>query len=225
MERSPRATKVTFLQPYVPSYRVALFETLRNLLRENGLELQVAHPEPTGTLAQRRDSASGDWSVPLRSRRFRVGHNTFAVRNSHRLLADSAVIVAELASTNLDTYRLLLQRRTPVVLWGHGKAYVTRANRLDSWLEKQMCRRAAHVIVYTESGRVHLRKIGIPPSKITVAQNSTDTTELRTLVDFSQPPTYKTSVLLTRSRATRRPSSSERSTSPRDWISYLIRYR
>ncbi|WP_375502871.1 glycosyltransferase family 4 protein [uncultured Jatrophihabitans sp.] len=156
-----------------------LFDALSDLLVDDGLELQVAHPTPSGDQGRRGDSASGSWSVPVRSRSVRVGRETFHLRSSRQFLADSALIIAELASTNLDTYGLLMQRRTPVALWGHGKAYVTAANRLDTWLEVRLCQRAVHTIVYTESGAQHLDRQGIPRDKITVAWNSTDTESLR----------------------------------------------
>ncbi len=90
----------------------------------------------------------------------------------------SAVIVAELASTNLDTYLLALQRSTPLMLWGHGRAAVTKENPLDRSLEVWLARRAAHILCYTDSGRINLQKYGISQDRITVVRNSTDTRAL-----------------------------------------------
>lgn len=171
---------ITFLQPYVPHYRVALFETLAAMLAAEGFRLQVMHPMKTENAQSRRnDAALAEWSSTIRSQTFSLGGRSLHYRHVKQIVAASAVVVAELASTNLDTYALALQTKTPLVLWGHGKAYVTKPNRLDQFLELWLARRADHVFTYTDNGARFLTSRGISPDCVSAVNNSTDTAVLK----------------------------------------------
>ena len=173
-----RRARVTIIQPYVPSYRVPFFDELARLLGDSDIALSVAHGEPSGAQAARADSRLGAWSVPIRVRELRWGRHRLHYRRVPTA-KDSDVVVAELASTNLDTYLMALFRRRQLMLWGHGKAYVTDSSRLDGRLELWLARRAQRVFVYTKGGADHLRAKGCDPARITVVCNSTDTVALR----------------------------------------------
>ena len=170
---------VTFIQPYVPTYRVPLFDELSRLLGEAGARLVVAHGEPEGLQAARSDSRAGAWSQPLRTRRVRPLGHSLSLRATLPLARASDLVVAELASSNLDTYRLALDSHVRLMLWGHGRAYVTESSPLDSRLELWLARRAERLFLYTEGGAAYLRAQGIEESRITVVRNSTDTVALR----------------------------------------------
>lgn len=170
---------VTVIQPYVPTYRVPFFDELGRLLAESGCDLQVMHGVPDASQAERRDARGGSWSVPVRSRSLRVRGHVLHWRPVLRRAWRSDVVIAELASTNLDTYLLAMFRRRRLMVWGHGKAYVTESSALDGRLELWLARRAERVFVYTNGGAEFLRSRGYDPSRITVVRNSTDTVALR----------------------------------------------
>ena len=170
---------VTFIQPYVPEYRVPLFNALSRLLNAGGADLSVAHGSPEGGQAARGDASVGTWSTPIRTRQVQPLGHVISYRSTAALARKSDIVVAELASTNLDTYRLALDPRVNLMLWGHGKAYVTKTSALDSRLELWLARRAKHLFIYTTGGAAHLAERGLDPSRITVVRNSTDTVALR----------------------------------------------
>lgn len=89
------------------------------------------------------------------------------------------MVVAGLASTNIETFFLALDPKVRLLLWGHGKNYTGKSNYLDRCLEKWLCSRAEHIFTYTEQGCEFLVTIGVPAKKITVVRNSTDTVGLR----------------------------------------------
>jgi glycosyltransferase involved in cell wall biosynthesis len=174
-----RRARVTVIQPYVPAYRVPFFNELSRLLALSGSELQVVHGRPESAQAERGDASTGPWSVPIKVRSFRLRGHILHWRRVLRLARDSDVIIAELASTNLDTYLLALLMHRRLMLWGHGKAYVTDASNLDRRLERWLAGRAQRVFVYTEGGATFLRTWGYEPERLTVVRNSTDTVALR----------------------------------------------
>lgn len=174
---------VTVLQPYVPAYRVAFFDELGRLLKDADVDLRVVHGSPGPDQAERGDAVVGRWSMPIRSRTLTLRTHELRWRSSLGWARRSDVIIAELASTNLDTYLLALLYRRRLMLWGHGKAYVTDPSRLDARLELWLARRATRVFVYTDEGATYLRGKGYRADRITVVHNSTDTVRLRAAAD------------------------------------------
>ncbi len=170
--------RVTFLQPYVPDYRVPFFDALDAMLDAAGIDLVVAHGHPVGGQGARGDARTGRWAKPLRQRHLRLLGKDLFWRPVRALARDSDVVVQELASTNLVTYLLAVDPRVRMMVWGHGKAYVTRVNALDARLEGWQVKHAEHVFVYTDSGRAYLQGRGVPAGKVTVVHNSTDTAAL-----------------------------------------------
>lgn len=170
---------VTIIQPYVPDYRVPVFDALSRQLDEVGYELQVLHGAPEGAQAERGDARAGTWSREIRVRRLRLAGYVLHYRSVVGAARKSSVVIAELASTNLDTYLLALFIPRRLGLWGHGKSYVTEASPLDSRLELWLARRARRVFVYTQGGADYLQSMDLPSDRITVVRNSTDTVALR----------------------------------------------
>ncbi len=178
---------MTVLQPYVPAYRVPFFDELARMLDDADVDLRVLHGSPEGGQAQRRDARAGRWSAPIRSRTLRLPGHALHWRPVLRKAWDSDMVIAELASTNLDTYLLALLLPKRLMLWGHGRSYVTDSSALDKRLELWLSRRARHVFVYTEGGSRYLQQNGIPADRRTVVRNSTDTTALRAMADSLTP--------------------------------------
>ena len=164
------------VRPCVPG---ATVRRLSRLLAEAGSELRVVHGAPEGGQADRGDARAGAWSVPTRVRAFHLRGHELHYRSVLRHVWRSDVVIAELASTNLDTYLTALLFPRKLMLWGHGKAYVTDASALDTRLELWLARRAQRVFVYTDGGAAHLRSVGYDAERLTVVRNSTDTVALR----------------------------------------------
>lgn len=174
-----REDVVAVIQPFVPTYRVGLFDAIERHLKPHGLRLEVWHDEPTGIVAARGNATSGPWSVPITQHRLTVRRRNVTYRNVKRGAREVLAVVHGLASSNLETYGLASDPGVRLMLWGHGKNFTTAGNRLDDRLEGWLCRRARHLFAYTEVGAQHLTSAGIEPSKITVVRNSTDTELLR----------------------------------------------
>ena len=174
-----REDVVAFIQPYVPSYRVGLFNSIERHLNKHGLRLEVWHDDATGIAAARGNDTSGPWSVPIKQHRLTVRQRNVTYRNVRRSAREVRAVVHGLASSNLETYGLARDPGVQLMLWGHGRNFTSAGNRLDDRLEGWLCRRARHLFAYTEAGAQHLTSAGIEPSKITVVRNSTDTELLR----------------------------------------------
>jgi glycosyltransferase involved in cell wall biosynthesis len=170
---------VVFVQPYVPDYRVPFFDALAAMLDAEGVDMLVLHGRPVGAQRDRGDATGRhSWAREVTQHHVHVAGRDVFWRSVHHEAKAATVVVQELASSNPTTYTLALDPRVRLMLWGHGKAYVTRARRLDDRLERWQVHRAEHVFVYTEGGAEHLRAGGAASSKLTVVRNSTDTRSL-----------------------------------------------
>jgi len=186
---------VAFTQPYLPTYRVPLFDALQQELAQQEGSFRVYAGTPHGDQAGRDDEADASWQRPMRSRSLRLGDRKIEMRSLPDGAATADVLVTELAVGNLLAWRRLIGRK-PTVLWGHGAAYVTKPSKLGDLLKVCMVRLASHTMTYTEGGRAHLIMRRAPARKISAIGNSTDSEILRQgIVEF-------------RSRATRNAGTS-----------------
>lgn len=170
---------VVVTQPYVPAYRVPLFDAVASQLKSRGLELQVFSASPTGEQSLRGDRATGPWHHELRSRTIHVAGRQISVRSLPPEASDAVVLVSELEALNTLAWRESFRKR-PLILWGHGKGYVNDTGALADRVEWVLARRSAHIMTYAASGRDYLvERGGIRGEKVTAIGNSTDTSTLR----------------------------------------------
>ena len=185
MEQRPRLMKALYVQPYVPAYRVPLFDRLGERLRTDGGGLTVASAAPMGLQSARCDAETGPWHTNVRSRSWSTPIGQLRHRSGlGKHLANADVVVMELDAGNLNAWlHLGARRHPPLVLWGHGRSFVSRSHPLTEALRRLLARTAAHVMTYSPAGRAHLIGKGVPAPRVTCVGNSTDTVRLRTLLD------------------------------------------
>lgn len=173
--------KLVVVQPYVPSYRVPFFSGVAAELSGDGIRLTVASPPPSGELGSRQDdSPDQSWSVRTSGRQVTVAGVSFSYLGSRAALRQADGVVVPFAASVADTWMALCRapRRRPVGVWGHIANYVTDPNPLDRVVEKRLIRRADHVFAYTGSGAEEARRLGVSPARITVLNNTIDTSDL-----------------------------------------------
>lgn len=172
------ARRVLVVQRRLTHYRVPFFEILRRDLRSAGLELCLAHGEPTAQEATKRDSGELSWAVRLPTRYWMDGRLCW--QPFGHLARDAAVTVITAENKllcNLGEQFLANDRR--VVLWGHGANLQGDRDSLRERFKARVARRADWWLAYTDMSRDLVRALGFPAERITVLDNSVDTTELR----------------------------------------------
>jgi glycosyltransferase involved in cell wall biosynthesis len=172
---------VMVVQRYVPFYRVPLFDAVERQLDVHGVQFVVAHGAPHGSQHARNDSVVNNrWARQVHEITVSMPRGiTPTLKLVGSLSRRADLVVAELASTSLNTWDFLARRPESTILWGHGKSYVKVPGSLDTHIERRMARRAALVMTYTEAGRSNLLDGGVDPARVTAVGNSTDTVALR----------------------------------------------
>jgi glycosyltransferase involved in cell wall biosynthesis len=176
---SPDHRKVVIVQPYVPAYRVPLFEQLGSRLAEHNVELRVAAGRPTDKQAARGDSVEASFIDRVESWEMSVGGPLFGLKRVSSSVMDASLVVSELKATALENYWLTFRFQGRHALWGHVYSTVGESNRIDLLLERWLMRRSAHVFAYTDKGGSVAMAAGLSPSRVTALRNTVDTTGLR----------------------------------------------
>jgi glycosyltransferase involved in cell wall biosynthesis len=173
-------TRLTIVQPYIPAYRVAFFEGLRDELRPDGIELRVAAGSPQGAQETRGDAVMPDWVTTIPTRRAAFGGRSLLLGGARASWKDSDGVILGLLGSSLDSYRAIADRRRGIRVgwWGHVASYVNDAHPLDAALERWLLRRADHVFAYTPSGSAFAERLGVEPDRISTVMNTMATDEL-----------------------------------------------
>ena len=179
-------TRLLIAQPYVPAYRVPLFEKLKKLLAAEGIELAIAAAESSGEDQKRGDDRTSEGAdFNLRSRRITGFGKSVIYRDLARINREFQpdLLIVEQAIKNLESwFPVMLQgprRRMRVAMWGHGKSYSTSQSPLEGELKQWLTRRADWFFAYTTGGADYVVARGFPRNRTTVLWNSTDTRTLQ----------------------------------------------
>ena len=184
MPTAPR--QVLVVQRRLTHYRVPFFETLRADLRTAGVELRLAHGEPTAAEASKRDGGELPWAETLNTRYWLDGRVCWQPFGTLAREVDLTVITAE----NKLVCNLAEQFGAPtrrVALWGHGGNLQGEPGSLRERFKARVSLRADWWLAYTDKSRALVQALGFPPERITVLDNAVDTTELRAQFNAVSP--------------------------------------
>lgn len=172
--------RVAIVQEYVPRYRAPFFNHLRASASSKGIELVVAAGTPGEVQATRDDSAAVPGLRAITQRERRVFGKRVTVRDIGPATQDANFLILEQARRNIDAYLILGGRRPamPTALWGHGRDYTHAPGAVSRAAYHWITRRADWFFSYTEGGKDAVVDLGYPANRVTVVQNSFDTSEL-----------------------------------------------
>lgn len=170
---------VAIVQRRMTHYRVPLFELMRERLAGDGVALRVLHGEPTAAEASKNDSGHLAWAEHLPTRYFADGRVCWQPF-MHRV-HDCRLVVVTQENKLVNNLPPLLDpwRRQALAFWGHGRNL--QASRPDSPAERfkrWTTRRVDWWFAYTELSAQLVEGAGYPPGRVTVLNNSIDTSTL-----------------------------------------------
>lgn len=177
--------RVLLTQPYVPEYRLPLFNRLRAYLEADGHELVIVAGGPGREQGRRADRATTPSVRPMRERKvsFANGRELRFRRLPAGIKASSFdVLITELDPSNTFALAFHLSHpKIPVILWGHGASFVSSETRRSRVARRLFVKAvASRVMTYSERGeRMLLDSLGKSGISVTAIGNSTDTLTLR----------------------------------------------
>lgn len=181
--------RVLIIQELMPVYHLTFFSQLRESLAARGIELAVLAGNPNAQQVARNDSVLSTESIThAATRRFKIGSTYVSWQKLGKAPRQHDLVIVEEALKHLQTYVLILRQHLggpSVALWGLGIdsiAWRTRTKRgiTARQVKRWLVRHSRWFFAYTEGGADYVAENGFPRDRITVVQNSIDTSALET---------------------------------------------
>jgi len=175
-----RATrkKVVIVQRRLTHYRVPLFERLRSMLDERGVDLNVVFGDATSEEKTKDDEGRLPWGHYAACRYFLSGNLCWQTIGPITKRADLVVITQE--NKLLNNYELMLHRHFKLAFWGHGANLQSdQPQGLRERFKRGMASSVDWWFAYTSLSADLVRSNGFPVQRTTVLNNAIDVSELR----------------------------------------------
>lgn len=167
---------VAIVHPWFPHYRAPFFTELLRLAESENIRVDIYYGKTPPEWSSRAGSISANYATELPTRFFPLFGKTLVYKSLRQLRKGGAydLVIVEHAVRNLETYLLLLKRRSqPVAFWGHGRTYSSHTSRVQESLKGYLARRGTWFFAYTASGARAVIASGVDRRRVTNVQNST----------------------------------------------------
>lgn len=177
---------VTIVQRRLTDYRAPLFEQMRMRLADRQVTLRLLHGDPTPDEATKQDSGRLPWAEHLPTQYLlgdRVCWQPFAEK-----AAGSDLVIVTQENKLVHNLPTLLMRPWPrLAFWGHGRNLQSaKPDGFRERFKRMTTHRVDWWFAYTDLTRQTLQVSGFPTERITVVDNSIDTSQLRHHVDAAR---------------------------------------
>lgn len=179
---------VVIIQRRLTDYRVPLFERLRTILHEDGIELRLLYGDPAPSELAKLDGADIPWGEKLPTRYY-LGKNICWQPFFSQVRGADLVIVSQENKLIWNLWPLFGPRRYRLAFWGHGANMQASS---WSWLQENFkdltATRVDWWFAYTGLSKAMVARLGFPAEKITNVENSVDTSALQADFDAVGAP-------------------------------------
>jgi glycosyltransferase involved in cell wall biosynthesis len=170
--------RVVIVERQLLHYRVGLYQRLRALLEQQGVELQLLIGEGTALEAQKKDEADLEWAIRIPTHYLIGDRVCWQPFGTYARNADLVVVMHE----NKLLYNLWLLsfgRPQRLAFWGHGRnMQSTRPSGLKELFKRWTINKVDWWFAYTEMSAGLISQAGFPRERTTVVENAIDTMEM-----------------------------------------------
>jgi glycosyltransferase involved in cell wall biosynthesis len=179
--------RVLFAQRRLPHYRVGLIDLTRELLVKQGVQFDFIYGQPNAAERSKADEGQLPWAQHMK--RTRYAFNGKLVWQPFDISGYDLVIVGQENRLLFNHWLCRSSRTFKLGFFGHGANLA--ASNSSSWAERfkrWSTRRADWFFAYTNlSHKLVVRGAGFPTERVTVMNNASDTTLLRTQLAAVSP--------------------------------------
>jgi len=167
--------RVAIVYKYVPQYRAAFFELLREraAAQDIWVDLYAGDPEPRD--ARRGDSMRLPWGHHVSNRHIHIGPLTGLYQPVLRPTRGYDFVVVEQAARLLYNYLAMLRSRTGgprVIAWGHGRDLAASPDSNIESFKRRTLHWPDYWFAYSDETQQYLESAGIERGRISVVHNS-----------------------------------------------------
>lgn len=160
-------------------YRLKLFERLRAVCAERGINFILIHGQASRREATKNDEGYLPWAHRVKNRFIEIGERDLVWQPFPAKFKDVGLVIVMQENRILSNYPLLLGRlwsRRKVAYWGHGKNFQSDVpHGLREQWKNFLINRVDWWFAYTATTVQILREAGYPLDHITCLDNAIDT--------------------------------------------------
>jgi glycosyltransferase involved in cell wall biosynthesis/peptidoglycan/xylan/chitin deacetylase (PgdA/CDA1 family) len=174
--------KVLIIEAQMKQYRLPFYEMLYQRLRDAGIQLRVAYSDPSGQELQKRDNCILPLEFGLNAKASWLLNNRVLYQPLLGEIGAADLVITDHSYKLALTHYLLLLSRLGlkrVGFWGHGRNRQANTLQLREKYKKRTLNWVTWWFAYTAGTAEYLQRQGVPKSKITAVQNSTDTRRIQ----------------------------------------------
>jgi glycosyltransferase involved in cell wall biosynthesis len=172
---------VVIVQRCITVYRVPLFEHLKILLEQDGIQLRLLYGDATIGEQTKRDTVDIVWGEKLNTR-YLWGNRICWQPFSSKVRDADLVIVTQENKLVSNLWPLFGWRKYKLAFWGHGKnmqVLPTFKGRSKEQVKFLTTNRVDWWFLYTNANLKHVVELGFSAEKMTNLENSIDTATLK----------------------------------------------
>jgi glycosyltransferase involved in cell wall biosynthesis len=180
---SLRQPSICFLTSVLTWYRVPFHQQVKSLLRDAAIDYELIHGQYAPEDETKNDSTTLGWATKIHNRHLRLGSRRLTWHPAWSLLMKHDLVVVGQENKLLLNYPLQLLRahvRPRIALWGHGRNFQAgySSGPLEAW-KRFWLRQCDWWFTYTEETGRFIAAQGFPEERVTVLNNSVDTSAIR----------------------------------------------
>jgi len=174
--------EVIFITRELSHYRVPFHETVRNLLSANKVNYRLIYSEPSPREAAKKDTAKIDWAEEVKTFYFGAEAELCWQRVLGHVRHSDLIVIGQ-ENKLLSNYPLYLRRALGgprLAFFGHGKNFqAANPNSFSERFKRLLVNKVDWWFAYTERSADIVAQSGFPRDRITVFNNSIDTSSIR----------------------------------------------
>lgn len=168
---------VVIIQRRLTHYRAPFFNKLRDLLAEHGVNLRLLVGDPTPTEALKQDEGYLPWAEKIHTK-YKYG---FCWQPFSKYTSDADLVIVTQENKLLYNFAaMLFFRPRRLAFWGHGRNMQSaHPNGLKERIKRWTTNQVDWWFAYTQMSAGLVEASGFPAHRITVTNNSIDTSDLK----------------------------------------------
>jgi L-malate glycosyltransferase len=174
---------VAIIQTRLHHFRVPFYDNLKPKLETANIDLHFVYGTPNEIEKTKNDEGHLDWGIKVENKRLLIGDVEFLWQPVLKYLKNADLVVVQQENRLLLNYLLLMRKpftQQKLAFWGHGINCQSKTpNSLRERWKRLYIQKPDWWFAYTDFTKNILVDEGYDLHRITVVQNSIDTTELK----------------------------------------------
>jgi glycosyltransferase involved in cell wall biosynthesis len=174
-------SRVSFVTLALPHYRRRFHELTRELLSSKGIRYELIYSDPLQGYFSKDDAIDLPWAIKVKSYKIHIGSEEVYWQSAIRTVAGSDLTIVPQEGRLLFNYWCHLKRifGNRMAYFGHGRNFQGPTDTFESRFKAFWSKRVDWWFAYTDQTRRIVTEYGFPADRITVFNNSIDTSEIR----------------------------------------------